>query len=189
MENFLLPNVHEEDMPESATASVSRQYYLARQGLRWLMIMTFLLSTVWSSLYLIMNMLNEMAEGRIGGAIIWGFSCIPMVYNLWVTFYFTVVVSIGKAIPDRRCKSKVKENLERFNNCMSHAISMYVFGIDTNDTEHGEVVPLARHVDDALVARLERIEKTLEKALAFKDIIGDRDDPDDSCIIVPPLPL
>jgi hypothetical protein len=187
MENLLLPNVHEQDMPESATASAFRHYYLPRQGLRWLVVLTFLLSTVWISMYLIINLVNE--KGGIGGSIVWGFLCIPMVYNLWVTYYFTVVVSIGQAIPNGRCKSKVKEKLEQFNNCISHAISTYVFGIDTNDTEHGEVAPRARHVDDDLVARLERIEKTLEKALASKDTIGDRDDPDDSCISFPPLPL
>jgi hypothetical protein len=138
-----------------------------------------------------MSFINDVVEGNVGGAIILGFLCIIMVYNLWVTFFFTVVVFIGQAIPDSRCKSKVNENMERFNNWMAHGISTYIFGIDTNDTEHGEVVPLvSRRDDDALVARLERIEKTLEKTLALKDI-GDRD-PDDSCTsstIVPPLPL
>jgi hypothetical protein len=184
MDKFLLPNEHK---PESATESVSRHYPALQGLLRWLMILTFLVSTLWSSMYLISRFIDDVVDGRVGGAIVLGFLCIIMLYNLWVTFFFTVVVFIGQAIPDSRCKVKVKENMERFNNWMAHGISTHVFGIDRNDTEHGEISPLVRHDDDALVARLERIEKTLEKALALKDI-GDRD-PDDSCVVVPPLPL
>jgi hypothetical protein len=176
MERFLRP----DQSNWSATMSVCSVRYILLQSLRWIMMLTFLATTLWSSLYLIEVFAESVREGQVIVAIGLGFVCTLMTYSLWSTCMFTLELLVKQCIPLGPFRKKVLGILDTANDFMAQRVSSKMCGIDTKDTGGGKTTLLSQNQNDEVIARLERMEKTIELALAHKvtspEIIDNLDD-------------
>jgi hypothetical protein len=125
------------------------------------------MTSIWSSLYLIQQFATEVKEVSLWGIIILGFMLLLMAYSLWATTLFMAAIVLRQCLPDGSClKHRSSDALDSMNNFMVKKISSAIFGIDVNDTEGGEVILDKRHEEDALSARLDRLESLLAQNLA-----------------------
>jgi hypothetical protein len=129
------------------------------------MVLSFFMTSIWSSLYLVQQFVTEVNEVNAWGIFILGFMILVMIYSLWATTLFMAAIVIRQFVPDGSCL-RSSNALDSLNSFMVKKISSAIFGIDVNDTEGGEVVLDKRHKENALSARLDRLEILLAQNLA-----------------------
>ena len=131
-----------------------------------------------SSLYLIDRLAFAVNNNLILEAIFLVVFFIGMLYSFWVSLMFSFSVIVGQILAEGRVRSQFRGLLNRINGGAVSFLSTYAFGIDRNDTEHGEVTSDEKNGNAEILARLERLEETIEKAFAQKEIEDMENDPD-----------
>jgi hypothetical protein len=131
---------------------------------RWTVLITFLVSVVYSALYLISRLVEAIHEGRVWTVIAMLCLCIVMAYTFWAAFVVFTGWVLGLCFGE---SSRFTPLVEAANKYVVEKVASHMFGVDPNDSRGGEVIRLDNHdrPDTILNDRMHKMEKTLERIL------------------------
>jgi len=157
MESFLRPTHSNwaDQMP------VYSPMYIFLMSMRWILLLTFLTTSVWSSLYLIEIAAFSIRIDRNIFTALAIIMAIAMVYSVWSSLMFTLEILVEQFLPPKgHWRDYIYNMIEKSNEKASKKVSTYMFGIDRNDTEGGAVIV---GQNSEVIARLDQLEGMIEQ--------------------------
>lgn len=164
MERFIRPSLSRwtDDM------SMLSPIYWCLLLMRWSVLLTFMTTAVWSSLYIYELTAFSLTHQRYsftGPLIILGIMLVLLMCSLGS---FVVTIFVEQVIPGGEVRDFLLKHFDGQANLITKKVVSHAYGVDRNDTEGGEVV-LSKNA--AIMTRLDRLENLLHQVLAKQERI------------------
>lgn len=134
------------------------------------------MTVVFSALYLVERLINISAKASILVYICIAILAIIAAFSVWSAALFLIKMIVQRFIPKSGIKSRFRRVLQYINDrIIVRGIASTLFGIDTTDTEGGEVIQAsndksaATAMNEELVSHIEKLETLLERVLEKKE--------------------
>ncbi len=159
MERFIRP-AQSRWSDKMSTTSLT---YASLIFLRWILLLTFVTTTVWSSLYIIELASFSIREQRFAftGPLI--ILAVLMACQLCCAVSFLLTILIEQVIPRGKLQDFLLTQVNKQTERIMKKVMSNLYGTDRKDTEGGEVT-VSRNAD--VLARLDRLENLLHQVIA-----------------------
>lgn len=151
--------------------STCSPYYFLLILLRWSMVLTFLFTTLWTSLYVIELVVYSIRQERWALTVAGVLLALNMFYSLLFASIFTTVTFIEQIVPSEgEWRDRILVLVEKANVLMAENLNKHIFGNDLLDAEGGKV-SVGPNAD--VMNRLDKLERMVQQVLTREEREGD----------------